>query len=1371
MKRLYVLISGIALIVLSFFLSKFTLNVNAATMGFTYPSGIYFERTGSHYVSNAVPFYTVDGKITYCVEPGVEVTTYSYHSVTFNNANLPYDINKLKEVELIGYYGYEYPGHQTNRYRVATQALIWEHTSSDPVRFTTERYGEGSEVNLDYEKNEIMKLVNSHYTKPSFNGTSKSATLGQEFYVEDSSGVLSNFEVQNDGGNTARISGNKLYITPKTIGSSSITLVKKHYDNGTTLLWRGDDGSQVLGALRASDPVKAIVNLNTVGAKVTIEKVDSKSKQATPQGDGSLQNAVYGLYDEYDVLVTKLTTDANGRATTDYLSKIGNFKIKEITPSKGYQLDKTVYNIEITADSTNPKVKVYEDVIERKLQIFKAFATDKTGFLTGEPNISFEIYLKSSNKLVATITTNSSGYAETTLPYGTYVVKQKNVTAGYEKAKDFEIVINGDTQSVLHKTLANAEITAKLKLVKIDSESKLPIKLAGVQFKIKDANTNKYVCQTISYPNQKEVCTFETDANGVFMTPYPLSKGTYKIEEVKAPKGYLLNSNTISFTIDGNANLVEDSQYGKYIKVEFTNKQIKGEIKVEKSGEAFNYGNGSFSYGEKKLEGIEISLYAASDITTADGVLHYHKGDLIKSVKTDSNGKITFSNLYLGNYIVKETKTLNDYILDSTEHSVTLTSSDNTTAIVSKTLQLKNNLKKGDLDFTKTDLTTGDPLPNALIEIYNSNNELIYRAKSNDAGKIVVKNLKVGKYYILEKEAPEGYVLSKEKISFEILNNGQVIKANMKNKPIIGDLDFTKEDISDGTPLPNTLIEVYKKDTDELIFSGRTDENGKIKIEGLRYGKYYILEKEAPEGYVLNEGKMYFEILMDGEVIKATMTDEKIKGDLDFTKEDISDGTPLPNTLIEVYKKDTDELIFSGRTDETGKIVIKDIEYGEYYILEKEAPEGYVLNEEKMFFEIKINGEVVKATMKDEKIKGDLKFTKEDLSTGEPLPNTLIEIYKQDTDELIFSGRTDETGQILIKDIEYGKYYILEKEAPEGYVLNEGKMYFEILMDGEVIKATMTDEKIKGDLDFTKEDISDGTPLPNTLIEVYKKDTDELIFSGRTDETGKIVIKDIEYGEYYILEKEAPEGYVLNEEKMFFEIKINGEVVKATMKDEKIRGDLEFTKEDFSTEEPLPNTLIEVYKKDTDELIFSGRTDETGKIVIKDLEYGEYYILEKEAPEGYVLNEEKMFFEIKTNGEIVKSTMKNQKIKSKIHIHKVDVEDNPLAGVVIGLYDKEGNLLDSFVTDKEGNIDIELEYGSYYFEELVALEGYQLSEEKVYVDVVKDGDTFNINLINELEEIKVPITSANSNIDLIAGIIALIGFGIVAIAIIKNKRK
>ena len=111
-------------------------------------------------------------------------------------------------------------------------------------------------------------------------------------------------------------------------------------------------------------------------------------------------------------------------------------------------------------------------------------------------------------------------------------------------------------------------------------------------------------------------------------------------------------------------------------------------------------------------------------------------------------------------------------------------------------------------------------------------------------------------------------------------------------------------------------------------------------------------------------------------------------------------------------------------------------------------------------FKIKENGEVVKATMTNRLIEGILEFTKVDLATSEPIPNTLIEVYT-DKDELVFSGKTDDKGMLIIQGLKYGKYYILEKEtASEDYILNTEKIYFEIKEDGEIVKAKMTNEKV-----------------------------------------------------------------------------------------------------------------------------------------------------------------------------------------------------------------------------------------------------------------------------------------------------------------------
>ena len=316
------------------------------------------------------------------------------------------------------------------------------------------------------------------------------------------------------------------------------------------------------------------------------------------------------------------------------------------------------------------------------------------------------------------------------------------------------------------------------------------------------------------------------------------------------------------FSIKNNTKFINDPVYGSLIELKFENQRVKGEIIIHKVGEKTNIIENGFEYTDERLDGIKFCIYNENK-------------EEIKCNKTNSDGQVVFSNLELGTYYLKETETLDDYVLDTKEYQIVLKYKDQITPVITYETLLKNKLKKGTLEFTKTDFSESKTLPNTLIEIYTNDNKLVFEKRTDKDGKVVINEIPKGKYYILEKEAPEGYVLNEEKMYFEIKENAEIVKATMKDENIKGTLDFSKVDISDDSPLPNTLIEIYT-DKDELLFAKRTDENGKVVIMNLKYGKYYILEKEAPEGYKLNEEKMPFEIKENGEVIKSTMKDEDI---------------------------------------------------------------------------------------------------------------------------------------------------------------------------------------------------------------------------------------------------------------------------------------------------------------------------------------------------------------------------------------------------------------------------------------------------------------------------------------------------------------
>ncbi len=224
-------------------------------------------------------------------------------------------------------------------------------------------------------------------------------------------------------------------------------------------------------------------------------------------------------------------------------------------------------------------------------------------------------------------------------------------------------------------------------------------------------------------------------------------------------------------------------------------------------------------------------------------------------------------------------------------------------------------------------------------------------------------------------------------------------------------------------------------------------------------------------------------------------------------------------------------------------------------------------------------------------------------------------------------------------------------------------------------------------------------------------------------------------GSYYAIEVKTNSTHVLDTKKYEFTIEAKDNETPIIYESFSIlnylkKGTLDFTKTDLVTGVGIPNTKIKIYTEDG-KLIFIGLTDQYGKIIIKNLFVGKFYIMEEEASTGYVLTDEKVYFEIKDNGEIVKASMNNEKIKSKIKIHKVDEKGNPLAGVKIGVFDIDGSLINYYITNKDGFIELELNFGKYYYQELESIEGYELNDEKVYFEVTTNGAIIEKTLINQ----------------------------------------
>lgn len=791
---------------LMFFVSVFFMlagytEVSAATLTQTPVDNWYYTRRGGGkpYMSAQWNLYDLDGKTAYCIEPGVNITTSDYEGA-IGWINSPYSDEVNRKIQLYGYYGYNYPGHENLRYRAAAQSLIWEATGGQIIEFWTERYGNGNFINLNAERNEILRLASTHYEVPTFDSDTKDAVIGETTTFTDTKGILSNFDVVKSSDASVSINGNTLSVTPNVVGNITVVLKKKTYTQDPTIIFVGKDAtSQKMGMFGVDDPVLVRVKLNVVGGSLKINKKDLDTKLSKPQGDATFKNAVYELLDEnYNFITDLIIDDSFGAKTDKILSPNKIYILREKTASEGYLLDKTEYRFKIDRDNLDIEMDVYEDVIEKTVNIYKVFADDSTTILKGEPNVSFEIYLKSTGEYYKTIKTDEKGFVSVKLPYGKWIFKQVSSTSGFEKVKDFEIVINNDSDEDITKIISNAEIRAKLKLIKVDSESRKILVRDGIKFRIKNLDTGEYVCQNVTYPGQEKICVFETK-DGMFITPYVLGHGNYQIEELEEQSipGYVWNSVPLKFSIDENSKFIQDDEFGLMLEVQFENKEVKGEVEIKKVGEKLVIENGTFRYEEIELDGVHYDLIADGDIYAGDGTLIYKDKQLIKSFVT-KDGYFKLTNLYLGKYCLIETKTVGNHVLNSKPYCFEIKYKDQYTDTIKLIINQKNYLAKGDFELSKVDLSTGEPVEGALIEIYTEDDILIYSGRTDKLGKLYVKCLESGKKYkFVEKEAPEGYILNDEIHEFEILNNGDIVKDTLSNEKIVIDV-------------PNTFANDYK---------------------------------------------------------------------------------------------------------------------------------------------------------------------------------------------------------------------------------------------------------------------------------------------------------------------------------------------------------------------------------------------------------------------------------------------------------------------------------------------------------------------------------------------------------------------------------
>ena len=852
---------------------------------------------------------------------------------------------------------------------------------------------------------------------------------------------------------------------------------------------------------------------------VTVTKSDRE--EGTAQGDAKLSGAVYGIY-KGDTLVDKYVTDSEGQFTTKEYVCDSDWTIREITPSEGYLLDKTIHKVGaepklFTIEHNLVANDVTEQVMKGNIAIIKHTDDGETKIETPENGAEFEVYLKSSGSFEKadkderdTIVCDENGFAQTKdMPYGVYTVHQTKGWEGRELMKDFDVFISQDGQTYRY-LINNVNFESYIKIVKVDAETGKTIPYAGAGFQIYDPAGNK-VSMTFTYPTPTTIDTFYTDADGQLVTPEKLDYGKgYSLVEVQAPYGYVLDSTPVSFDVTEENSTQEGGI--TLIKVDKPNMAQKGTISVEKTGEVFFGVNVSGEededviyqpvYKVKGLAGAVYEITADEDVITPDGTLRYHKGDVVDTVTTDEDGTAKSKELYLGKYNVVETKAPTGMVINKEKHLVELTYAGQDVAVTETATSFVNERQKVKISLEK------------ILE----QDEIFGIGKNNE-----IKNISFGLY--------------------------------------------AKEDVvsSSGTVIPaDGLIEIITLDENEAA-TANTD---------LPFGSYYIKEIATDEHYILSDIQYPFTFKyagQDTETVEIKVNDGKpienklIYGSVSGKKID-ENGEALGGALIGIFKADETEYtkehaIMTATSEKDGSFSFAKVPYGKWIVREIEAPEGFVLDDTSYEVNIGENEQVIEVEITDEYIYGNIELTKVDADYPDnKLTGATFDVYKDvngdgkldDGDELIGNLEETATGIYEMKELLYGKYLVRETKAPEGFVLDKGVYSVFIEKDETTYKVEnkagvgFINEAMKGNLKIKKTS-SDGK-VEGFTFRVTGVNGYDSTFT--TDKNGEISVDGLRIGEYTVSEvsDNVSAGYILPADKKVT-VKV-GETVEIEMHNE-----------------------------------------------------------------------------------------------------------------------------------------------------------------------------------------------------------------------------
>lgn len=1054
--------------------------------------------------------------------------------------------------------------------------------------------------------------------------------------------------------------------------------------------------------LKAGDSIKELYFFNDQKPGIWLVKVDSADPSKVIPNARFRIEAVDGNFGP-----AEFTTDQNGEIDLSELPT-GAYVVTELD-CPGYIIDEAQRIIHLEANQTARFV--FTNSVQPSLHLIKLSSDGSR--LAG---VTFRIAKIEDGSRYLDRTTDENGEILISgLEPGVYSVKELDTTSDHiiDPVERHVELFPGKTSTII---LEN-DIRPNLTVVKRDADTGEPV--PDTVFLVEAADGHS-------------VDEIKTGADGTASLEN-LLPGVYQISEKSVPSPYLMDAEPQLVTLYPNRNHT----------VYFENHK-KPTLTIQKVD----------SITGSPIQGAKFQVWYGSNDTDT--------GELndLGTYFTDASGQIVLEDLRGGWYRVTELEPAPGFtIKEPTTQEFYITSGRDRTV----TFQ---NVPLNAIVVEKYDSVTGEALGGATFQLRylggasGTGGTVIGQKVTGSNGMAIWTGLKPGSYIVEEVDPADGYSIIQSSETVYLADSGEqsVITVRFENMPD-GNLLIRKVCATNPSEtLPDAEFKVTYADGALIGDSNgilRTDENGEIRIEGLKPGKSVVVtEVTAPPGYMIDTQSQTIQI-KEGRTVSLTFKNQP-KGELIIQKRDSATGQPLPGAEFRVTTAAGCEVGLDGvigdstltqngvfTTDSSGEIRITNLAPGAYVLTEIKAPHGYVMDAPSTNVVIGEGGDTQTVVITNTP-KGGLVINKLDSVTHEPLEGVEFTITEADGTVVDDNGgmtssmglyRTDENGQIIIDGL-VGTFIITETKTIEGYTIHEeSRTQTVVINPNDTQTITVYNDPIGG-VEIIKVNADDTRErIPNTTFEIRRMD-DALVDTVTTDKNGRVFLS-LENGSYYAVEIESAEGFKLDDTPHYFEVK-NGETTVLQVENTPVSGIL-IHKTDSTTGEGIYGVPFILYDS-TNTPVGQYTSNNEGYVLIEGLEAGRYYLRELEN-EGYVPDTEKKTVYVES-GETTEVEWENTPITGQIQITKTSADYNsvngwpagtPIPGTEFEIYNaRTGNLVDTVETDKNGVASSRpLPLGRYKIVESKAADFYGLDKTPIEVEIEFAGQIVKVAMTNK----------------------------------------